>query len=312
MYLKNKNVLVYGFSISGRSAAELLADEGAKVFCYDDKEVNGLPPNVTLVSDLKRGIDNCDLIVLSPSISVNNKVIQSAIKNGKDVISELELGYRFCNSDIVAITGTNGKTTTTLLVNEILNRAGKDSYALGNIGLAFSGKVKSLTPNDTAVVEVSSFQLEAVKYFSPDISAILNITPDHLDRHKSIDEYLKAKSNIFKQQASQDYAVFNADDPLVKQLCTKSCAKNYFFSKNMRINGAYVEKDVIYFETDERIAIASTSEIALAGEHNLENALAATAICMLKGVNPEIIRMVLKTFTLPDFRMQYIGEKRGK
>lgn len=312
MYLKGKNVLVYGYSISGKAAAKLLADEGAKVFIYDDKEITGLASGLTLVSDLRQAVDQCEIIVLSPSISIYNSVIQKAINNGKQVISELELGYRFCNSDIIAITGTNGKTTTTLLVSEILNRAGHFSYALGNIGIALSDKVKELNPSDTAVVEVSSFQLEAVNYFSPDISAILNVSPDHLDRHKTLENYLETKSNIFAQQARLDFAVFNADDDLVKGLAAKSKANNYFFSKKTRVNGSYVEKNVIYFENFKKTAICNVSELALLGDHNLENALAAATICMLKGVNPEIIRMVLKTFSLPDFRMQYIGEKKGK
>lgn len=311
MNYKNKNVLVYGLGASGKAAAKLLLSHGARVSVYDDKGFEGLPTGVTAVSDLKRAVDFADEVVLSPAVNPRLPVLAQALKS-KKVIGELELAYGFLNSELIAVSGTNGKTTVTLMINEIINGAGYISYALGNVGIPLSERVDEMTPSQTAVVEVSSFQLETCKEFSPDIAVLTNVTSDHIDRHGSIENYAAVKSRLFENQINRDFAVLNADDITSMEIAEKVKSDKFFFSKDKKVRGCYVENGELYFEDTGKIRICAKDEIGAKGTFNLENALAASTACILKGINPEIIRHTLKSFRPPEFRLAYLGEKRGK
>jgi UDP-N-acetylmuramoylalanine--D-glutamate ligase len=313
MNYKNKKVLVYGAGISGLSAASLLLSLGAKVSVFDDGGVlDGIPVGAVAVSCLEKGAEDADAIVLSPSINPNLAPLLRARESKKPVIGELELAYSVCDCGITAVTGTNGKTTATLLISELLNRSGRTAYALGNIGIPFSDKVLSLTQLDMAIIEASSFQLETVSDFSPDIAVMLNLAPDHLDRHKSFAAYCAAKTNIFKNQINHDIAVLNADDETVLQCAKCAQSERFYFSKSKKVRGVYTENGNIFFEDTGKIFIMPVSEITLLGGHNLENCLAAATVGMVSGVNPEIVRMCLKTFLPPEYRGEFVAEKRGK
>lgn len=311
MNFKNKKVLVYGLAASGRAAVKLLQREGARVSVYDDKPYDDIPVGVTAVSNFKEEAARADCIVLSPAVSVNLPCLREAVR-AKKVIGELELAYNFLNSELIAVSGTNGKTTVTLLINEIINRAGYISYALGNIGIPLSECVAEMTPLDTAVVEVSTFQLETTKEFSPDIAVLTNVTADHIDRHGSLEEYIALKSKLFSKQINRDYAVLNADDKISCEIAKTVQSDKFYFSRNKKVRGSYVENNEIVFEDTGKIRVASVDEVNIKGWYNIENALAATTACILKGINPEIIRLTLKCFSAPEFRLTYIGEKRGK
>lgn len=311
MNLRNKKVLIYGLAASGRAAATLLLREGARVYAYDDNRYDNLPQGVVAVSNFEREERDADLVVLSPAVSVNLPCLERAVRANK-VIGELELAYNYVNSELIAVSGTNGKTTVTLLINEIINRAGYISYALGNVGIPLSERVAEMTPLDTAVVEVSTFQLETCKEFSPDIAVLTNVTCDHLDRHGDIENYIKLKARLFAKQINRDYAVLNADDSTSCKIAETVPSDKFYFSRSKRVRGCYIENGELWFEDKGKIRIAAADEINIKGDYNLENALAASTACMLKGINPEIIRLTLKSFAAPEYRLTYIGEKRGK
>lgn len=311
MNLKNKNVLVYGYGKSGQAAVELLTAVGARVYLCDDIAVNSPPRHTIIVSAEYINVDNYDLVIVSPSVPLDKPQLVKGRCLGK-VISELELAYCFLDAELIAISGTNGKTTVTLLINEILNRAGYISYALGNIGIPLSEKARELTPSDIAVTEVSSFQLEGCREFSPDIAVLTNITSDHLDRHKTEKNYIAAKAKLFENQISGDVAVLNADDKNSVGLAKNIAADIYYFSTEKKVRGAYVDNGNIFYDDKGKIRICAVSDMTLKGKFNLENALAAITACVKRGIDPEIIKLVLKSFEPPEFRMQYLCEKRGK
>lgn len=313
MILKNKQILVYGYGKSGKSAANLALLKGATVCVYDDSgEFSDLPKGAEFVFDFATAATDSDLIVISPSIPFDLPILEKARSEGKRVIGELEFAYAFCDCGIIAISGTNGKTTTTLLLSEIIKNTGRVAEAVGNIGIPFSERVLSLSQSDTAVIEVSSFQLESSCHFSPDISVLLNITPDHLDRHRNLSEYIAAKARLFKNQVNKDYAVLNADDSLVMQVSEYIQPQKYYFSTTKKVRGAYLEDGKLYFEDKGKIFLADTAECALKGRYNIENMLAASTAAILNGVAPEIIQKTLKSFCAPEYRNMFLGEKYGK
>lgn len=313
MNLTGKNVLVYGYSASGKAATALLLEVGARVWLYDDGEVaDSLPDGAERAESFKQAADKADLIVLNPAVPGDKPQIQAAKRAGKRVISEIELASQFCKSQIVAVTGTNGKTTVTLMITEMINNVGRFAHALGNIGVAFSEMAAKLSPTDTAVVEVSSFQLQEIYEFCPDVAVLLNFAPDHLDRHADLAEYAAAKKRIFENQTIGDYAVVNADCPKCLEMASAAKSDIYFFSTQKRVRGAYVEDGSVFFENGKKTYITDSANIGARGKHNLENALAAVCAAMLLGIHPQIIAHTLNIFTPPDYRLQYIGEKRGK
>ncbi|SHG94485.1 UDP-N-acetylmuramoylalanine--D-glutamate ligase [Thermosyntropha lipolytica DSM 11003] len=322
--LKGKKVLVLGMARSGLAAVEVLLKRGAKVTAADegksdkigkaarileDKGVQVLVGNYPLVKS-----DSFDLLVISPGIPLSIEPVQAAYKEGIPVIGELELAYNIKSPavEIYAVTGTNGKTTTTALLEAILQKSGRNARAAGNIGIPLTSVVDRLEKGVIAA-EVSSFQLETAIHFRPHISGILNITPDHLDRHKTFDAYVEAKAKIFARQKKGDFTVLNYDDNRVRNLAAKSKAKVVFFSiQNKLEEGLFIKEGNIIarFNAKENL-ICSTSDILLKGKHNLENVLCASTMAYLGGVSPEVIRETLTTFRGVRHRMEEVGYIEG-
>ena len=300
MNLLGKNVVVYGGGISGLSAYELAKEKGARVMIYDDND----RPHTTSSSGV---FARADVIVLSPGIASGNPHVLDARLEGKLVIGEIELASQFCQGEQIAVTGTNGKTTTVKLIDHILKSAHINSYAVGNIGVAFSSICDRLDALDTAVVEVSSFQLESVKSFSPDIAVLLNIKPDHLERHETIDRYISAKSNIFMHQCECDVVVYNADDENIADLVPFMKAKKVPFSMSKPVDGAYLSSGFICYKG---MPIVEAEDVDAKGVE-LENVLAAVAVTMSKGISRYTIASALCSFSRPQFRRTKIAELHG-
>lgn len=301
MKFVGKNVVIYGAGISGRAAYELVRDKGAKAIVYDDD------PNVLHATNSKGVFDGADIIVLSPGVNGEKDFLLDAKLENKTVIGELELASRICVAEQIAITGTNGKTTTTMLIDYIFKRAGLHSHAVGNIGAPFCAIADKLDATEIAVIEASSFQLENALSFAPDTAVLLNISPDHLSRHGSMERYISAKANVFLHQSEQDYVVYNDDDEIVRQLIPKMIAQKIPFSISHPVDGAYVSSGFICFKGKPVVA---TEEIDFSAKE-LENALAAVAVAMIHGVSAYCVASALTDFSKPKYRRERVGEIDG-
>ncbi|MFZ1978404.1 MAG: UDP-N-acetylmuramoyl-L-alanine--D-glutamate ligase, partial [Bacteroidota bacterium] len=254
---------------------------------------------------------DCALMVVSPGVPSNAPVVLEAQKRGKKIVSELEVGSWFCCAPIVAITGSNGKTTTTTLTGELLKNAKKGHVIAGNIGTAFSSLVSALTETDVAVLEVSSFQLDHIATFRPRISALLNITPDHMDRYDhSMEKYAASKARIFENQAGDDVAMYNADDEWTKKVIGKArCRKIGFSVKTTLPEGAFLEEGMLVTRLNgERAEIVPVENIFIKGTHNVYNAMASVLIGQMLGVDAQSIRSTLKTFKGVEHRLEFVRE----
>ena len=328
MELKNKRVLVVGLGRSGVSSAIFLQEHGAKVIVSDSKAEAQLQSEVSALLD--RGISietgrhgertfrDQDLIVVSPGVPSDQPQLQHARTLGIPVIGEVELAFRFLKGKVLAITGSNGKTTTTTLVGEILAKSGKKTLVGGNIGTPVISLAGQSTPDTMVVLEVSSFQLESIEQFCPWIAAILNITPDHLDRHHTFEAYVAAKARIFEKQQATDFAVLNADDPTCVALKDKVKGSLLWFSRKQRVeNGAFVDGDQIVFrqnnqrQNGQEQPVLSRSDIQLKGEHNLENVLAAVAMTMVAGCTPQQVQQAVKEFRAVEHRLELVATING-
>lgn len=293
-----KNAVVYGAGVSGLSAYQLLREKGAKAIIYDDN------PDADKATDSMSVVNAADIIVLSPGVDGRKDFLLDAKLENKLVIGELELASECCAAEQIAITGTNGKTTTTMLIDWILRRAGKSSYAVGNIGTPFSAIADKLDATEIAVIEASSFQLESSIKFSPDTAVILNIKPDHLERHGSLEKYAAAKANIFLNQGEQDFVVYNADDGIIADFVPKMVARKVPFSTSRPVKGgAYVSSGFICFDGKP---ILSLEETDMRGAE-IENILAAVCVCMTHGVSVYNIAAGIMEFERPKYRRQYLG-----
>jgi len=320
---QRKKVLVIGMARSGIAATKALCQAGAYVTINDIKpeavlkedirELKGLPIEIRLGEQADHLVDGKDLIVISPSVPIESSFVQRAGALNIPVYSELELGYRMCSAPIVAITGTNGKTTTTSLVGQIFNDAKRSNHVVGNIGIPFTGQASVIAPNDIVVAEVSSFQLEAIHAFHPKVAAILNITEDHLNRHKSMENYIAMKSRIFMNQDENDFLVLNRDDDLTAALAGKARSQVLFFSRKVKVeNGAYLDGDnVVVSLNGKKQTVCLAEEIGIPGVHNLENALAAVAMTAVMGISPEDMASTLRTFTGVEHRLEFVKELDG-
>ncbi|WP_432664774.1 UDP-N-acetylmuramoyl-L-alanine--D-glutamate ligase [Wukongibacter baidiensis] len=322
MELKNKNVLVVGMATSGIPTVKTLSKLGAKITINDIKSREQLSDILeeigNLCSDLILGdhpdrTDNYDLIVLSPGVPTDLTFLKKAKNENVHIIGELELAFRLSKGKYVAITGTNGKTTTTALTGEIFKNAKKETFVVGNIGLAAISKALDTTDDTVLVTETSSFQLETIESFRPRISAILNITPDHLNRHKTMENYIDAKANIFKNQVDDDILILNYDNDETKRLASRANCKVVFFSRKASLDeGAYVEDNNIVFKNgNSKETICNVDDIYIAGNHNLENALAATTFAMYSGINKDVIKYTLKNFKGIEHRTEFVEEIDG-
>ena len=323
MELTNKRVLVVGLGKSGVASALFLKSRGARVTVSDSKPASELRNEILLL--LEHGITvetgghgdrtfrGQDLIVLSPGVPFDAPPLVQARNLGEPVIGEIELAARFLAGPIVAITGANGKTTTTSLAGEII-AAGKFSTVVGgNIGTPAISLVDQAGPATWTVLEVSSFQLETIVEFRPRIAVVLNITPDHLDRHKTFINYVGAKARVFENQRTDDFSILNADEPTTAGLSDRTRAQLYWFSRNKEVErGAFVRSTHIYFRDghSER-EIMPLSDIPLKGVHNLENVLAGVSIGILVGCQPEQIHQAVRNFKAVEHRLEFVAKAAG-
>lgn len=315
---KDKRVTVVGLARSGIAAARALHALGAKVTITDKKPIGQLVAQVkALGTDAiavvagghpDRIFMETELIVLSPGVPKIPQVLE-AKRHGVKVISELELAWLLSDSPYVGITGTNGKSTVTMLAGLMLKRSKKKVLVAGNIGNALTGEPRLLKGQDWIVAELSSFQLEDIETFRPGIATILNVTQDHLDRYHDIAEYGEAKARVFMKQQKEDYLVLNFDDPIVKAMARSAAATVIPFSRLLRYNpGACVLDGHLTFNGRR---IIRTEDIRIKGVHNLENALAAAALSLCAGAGPESVAAVLREFPGLEHRLEFVREKDG-
>ncbi|HEV2578057.1 MAG TPA: UDP-N-acetylmuramoyl-L-alanine--D-glutamate ligase [Acidobacteriaceae bacterium] len=324
MELKNKRVLVVGLGKSGIAAARFLKARGAQVTVSDIRpagliaELPALLDAGIMVETGSHGLltfRRQHLIVVSPGVPLNTPELSTVRAFGIPIIGEFELGAQFLQGQVVAITGSNGKTTTTTLIGEILKASGKPTLVGGNIGRPVVDMVAEATTETWSVLEVSSFQLETIQTFRPKIALVLNITPDHLDRHGSFEAYAAAKTRITENQTADDFLILNAEDEPTKLVAAKTKAQIYWFSPRRQVKqGAFVHGESIFFrakENGEAEPIMPVSEIPLAGAHNVENVLAAVCAARLAGVDAQVIREAVAAFHAVEHRLEFVRELNG-
>jgi UDP-N-acetylmuramoylalanine--D-glutamate ligase len=323
MDLNNKRVLVVGLGKSGVASALFLQARGARVTVSDAKPQDQLGHEIPVLLDHgiavetgghgERTFRGQDLIVVSPGVPVDSGPLVQARALGESVIGEIELASRFLPKNIVAITGSNGKTTTTALAGEIIAAGGFPALVGGNIGTPAISLVERATAETVVVLEVSSFQLETIQTFRPKISVLLNITPDHLDRHRTFAAYTDAKARIFENQQADDFTVLNADDPTCVGLASRTRAQVCWFSRKQEgKEGAYVRDGrVLFRDAKGQREIMLVSEIPLKGAHNLENSMAAICVGALMGCEAQGIRKAVQDFKAVEHRLEYVATIRG-
>lgn len=323
MEYNGKKALVCGMARSGIAAAKLLNRLGARVTLQDMKKREEISANVLALEGegivLYTGANPdeiaCaqDLIVLSPGIPCDLPFIAAAEEAGIEVISEVELAYRLTPCPITAITGTNGKTTTTTLTGEIMKTAYSGTAVVGNIGIPYSEEVERLTEKDWVVAEISSFQMEKAKEFHPHISAVLNITPDHLNRHKTMDVYIAMKERVFAKQTAEDFCILNHGDEACRKMADKTAAKVFFFDSSETLaEGIYLNGDAIEVRWGTiNETLIHVDELQILGVHNYENVMAAAAMGICAGIALDTIRTVLKGFAGVAHRIEYVATVDG-
>ena len=325
MELKGKKVLVVGLGKSGLAAALFLRRRGAQVTVSDIRSAEALAKEIPAL--IEEGImveagghglltfRRQDLIVVSPGVPLNTPELAQVRSFGLPVIGELELAARFIKGRTLAITGSNGKTTTTALLGEILKEAGIPTLVGGNIGVPVVGLIDQSTDETWSVLEVSSFQLESTIQFHPSIAVILNITPDHLDRHGSFENYARAKERIFAAQDADDFVVLNADNMRAAEAATRSDAKVYWFSVEHSVpQGAWLEAGHLVYRPAPDVPaedVMLLSGIPLKGTHNVENVLAALCAARLAGAPAEAIRKAIESFQAVEHRLEFVARVNG-
>ena len=325
MELKNKRVLVVGLGKSGLAAALFLRDRGARVTVSDTRSAAALQDQIPAL--LEAGImveagghglltfRRQDLIVVSPGVPLDTPEVKQAQQLGLTVIGELELASRFLQGEIVAITGSNGKTTTTTLIGKIFENAGRPTLVGGNIGLPVIDLIAESRPDTWDVLEVSSFQLETTVEFRPRIALVLNITPDHLDRHKTFELYQAAKARITAMQGPEDFLILNAEDKATQMIAAKTKAQIFWFSGARQIKqGAFVFGESIFFlgqDGGTPEPVLPVAEIPLKGAHNVENVLAAVCAAKLAGISSESIRKAVASFHAVEHRLELVKTVAG-
>ncbi len=323
MELKDKRVLVVGLGKSGVASALFLKAHGARVTVSDTKSGDELRNEIPTLLDHgitvetgghgERTFREQDLIVVSPGVPVDAPLLAQARSWGELVIGEIELAAQFLPGPIVAITGSNGKTTTTTLTGKILVSGGLPTLVGGNIGTPAISLTEQATSETVIVLEVSSFQLETIQTFRPKVAVVLNVTPDHLDRHRTFETYVDAKARMFENQQSTDFAVLNEDDPTCASLAARTKARVFWFSRQKEVKqGAWVrEGNILFRNGEQQREIMLASEIPLKGAHNLENVLAAVCAGALMGCEPENIRQAVRDFKAVEHRLEFVATIRG-
>jgi UDP-N-acetylmuramoylalanine--D-glutamate ligase len=321
--LRNKRVLVVGLGKSGVASALFLKSQGAQVTVSDSKNRDQLGKEIPVLLDNgiavetgahgERTFRGQDLIVVSPGVPVDAPPLMQARSLGEPVIGEIELAAQFLPKNMVAITGSNGKTTTTTLTGEILAASGKPTLVGGNIGTPAVSLVEQSTPETTIVLEVSSFQLETIETFRPKVAVVLNVTPDHLDRHHTFEAYANAKARIFENQQAEDFAVLNADDETCASFAKRAQAQVFWFSRKKEVSeGACIRKDAVTFRDQKGDhQVMPLSEIPLKGNHNVENVLAAVCVGLLMGCDLAKVREAVRNFKAVEHRLEYVASIGG-
>ena len=318
MYFENQTFLVAGISRSGIAAAEYLRGRGAQVYVFDDVEDKSVEEASRRLSAigcipvrkdlLFEKAEMCDVLVLSPGIPVDHALPVSFRRAGKRIIGESELGALALKCPVVAVTGTNGKTTTVTMLEGILRAAGKNAIACGNVGKPITSCLKELGEEGIAVAEISSFQLETLTSLRPHVAVVLNVSEDHLNRHYNMDNYIFLKSRLLKNSMESEYAVLNYDDPIVRAFKDKTKAVVEWFSVKEKVEGAYLENNWLCYQGER---IMSRDELPLDGEHNVANALAALAAAKIMGIGNASIIAAFKSFRGIRHRLEKIGSVNG-
>lgn len=299
--------LIIGAGVSGKSANKMLKKLGYSTYLLDDKK------KIRFTGLRDRLLSNLSLVALSPGVPLSHELVTEAKAQNAEIIGELELGFRELKCPVIAITGTNGKTTTTTLVGELMQGEAENVYVGGNIGIPVTSFAMNTKVEDVAVLEVSSFQLETISTFRPHVACLLNITPDHLNRHKTMLNYIKAKLRIFENQEPSDYAIINLDDPLLMQLDLSFIkAQVFYFSIKTPCKGCYCENGAIYFnDGQESFYIMQANAISLAGGHNLSNVLAGLLCAILSKAKINSLGTKVHNFKGVSHRLEYITEVNG-
>ena len=323
MDLNGKRVLVVGLGKSGVASALFMKKQGARVTVSDTKSGDELRNEIPILLDNgitvetgghgDRTFRGQDLIVVSPGVPVDAPPLVQARSLGETVIGEVELAAQFLPGPIVAITGSNGKTTTTTLTGEIMTAAGFPALVGGNIGTPAISLTERAKPGTVIVLEISSFQLETIQSFRPKVAIVLNVTPDHLDRHRTFEIYAEAKARIFENQEPADFAVLNADDPTCVAMEKRTRAQVFWFSRHKEVeSGAWVrDGSIVFRDSTGQREILQVSEIPLKGAHNLENVLAAVSAAVLMGCAPEKIRQAVHDFKAVEHRLEFVASIAG-
>lgn len=319
----NKKVLVFGSGISGIGATRLLESVGKQVVLYDgntslDPEKmkaqigEGTKAEIVLGELSDEVIASLEMVVMSPGVPTDLPVVNKMRDMGLKISGEIELAYTYGKGDVLAITGTNGKTTTTALLGEIMRNHQESVFVVGNIGNPYTTEAMNMNENSVAVAEVSSFQLETIHDFRPCVSAILNITPDHLNRHHTMEAYIAAKEDIAKNQTAEDTCVLNYEDEVTREFGERVNAKVLYFSSQRKLDkGIYLDNGNIVFKDEEEVILCHVDELQLLGTHNHENVMAASAMAAAYGVPFETIRKTIKEFAGVAHRIEFVCEKNG-
>lgn len=323
MEVAGKKVLVFGSGISGIGAVRLLVEHGAYVVLYDGNErlkkhklkeqlAEASKVQIILGDFPESLLETLDLVVLSPGVPTDLPVIQEMRGRRIDVIGEVELAYAFGKGDVLAITGTNGKTTTTTLLGEIMKAYREEVFVVGNIGNPYTVAASQMTEDAIAVAEMSSFQLESIVTFCPKVSAILNLTPDHLNRHHTMEAYVEAKKKIAMNQTEDDFCVLNYEDERTREFGSQVRSRVLYFSSRRKLEkGIYLDQGNMIYKNPDEIIICNVEQLPVLGTHNYENVMAAVAMAAVYGVPMDIIRKVILAFRGVEHRIEYVAEKNG-
>ena len=319
-----KRAMVLGLARSGIAVSRLLLLRGYDVLACDSRNREDFKGALDEIAaqgaqlrlgekEPERLLEGVELLVVSPGIPPTHPIMERARALNVEVVGEIEYAYRESTGALVAVTGTNGKTTTVTLLGEIFKNAGRCTHVVGNIGTPYSGAVPEMKPGDVTVCEISSFMMETSSKFHPHVSAVLNISEDHLNRHKTMENYIALKERIFENEGADDFVVLNWDDPVTREMAAHTRAKAVWFSSREAVAyGAFVRDGMIVFGgRDNPRNICAVDEVYIPGEHNLRNALAATAMAMVSGVPAPVIRHTLRTFRGVEHRIEFVRELDG-
>lgn len=321
--MNNQKVLVFGSGISGIGATRLLEQVGREVILYDGnasldaekikKQIGEQTKAEVILGDLQEDVmKTLDLVVMSPGVPTDLPIVNKMRDMGIPIWGEIELAFTYGKGDVLAITGTNGKTTTTALLGEIMKNYKESVYVVGNIGNPYTEVALDMSEESVAVAEVSSFQLETIHEFRPCVSAILNITPDHLNRHHTMEAYIEAKEDVAKNQTKDDTCVLNYEDEVLRKFGENVNAEVLYFSSQRKLDkGIYLENGNIVYKDNEETVVCHVEELQLLGTHNYENVMAASAMAIAYGVPMGVIQKTIKAFAGVAHRIEFVCEKHG-